>query len=204
MNYTKAKQIMNENFIGYEELSLFTDKLNLYIDSKSIGTITNIPFDEDYLRSVSKTHLLILFTPLDKHKEFITLNKYRNFFGINPDKNEPCFYNQDWYINEPFANFSLKKEQWFCIRKELKPESRGKIYGEIDNLPLALICAYTFFAAYHIKSEYLWKNDFVWCKDTDSNGDRIYVGRYFDPASIAKNGFSVHRYLSINLNYGSI
>ena len=31
---------------------------------------------------------------------------------------------------------------------------------------------------------------------------RIYVGRYFDPLGISKNGFSVHRQLRIRNNYG--
>lgn len=204
MNYSVAKQIMGNNFIGYEELSDFSDKLNLLIENKDNEEISNIPFSRKYLKSVSKTHILILFIPLNKQSEFVTLNSLRSYFGINPDKNEPCFYNQDWYLKESFANFSLKKEQWFCIRKELIPETRGKIFAEINNLPLALICAYTFFASYVIKNEYLWKNDFVWCKDSDSNGDRIYVGRYYDPNGIAKNGFSIHRHLTINNNYGSI
>ena len=45
---------------------------------------------------------------------------------------------------------------------------------------------------------------FIWCNDVDANGDRIYVGRYFDPLGISKNGFSVHRQLRIKNNYGCI
>ncbi len=204
MIYNKAKAIMKENFIGHEELFTIAEELNLSIDHSPNDSILNIPYSEDYLLEVSKTHLLILFIPSHKNKEFITINSLRLLFGINPDTKEPCFYNQDWYVNEPFANYSLREQKWFCIRKEVITESRGKIVQNDDRLPLALICAYSFFVTYLIKKQYLWKNDFVWCKDLDSNGDRIYVGRYFDPAFKAKNGFSVHRHLSVNLNYGSI
>ncbi len=204
MNYNTAKDIMNENFIGYEELLTIAEKLNLSIEQSPNEAILNIPYEEDYLREISKTHLLILFIPIQKNKEFITLNSLRALFGIDPDIKEPCFYNQDWYVNEPFANFSLREQKWFCIRKEVLTESRGKIIQNDNRLPHALICAYSFFVTYFIKSQYLWKNDFVWCKDLDSNGDRIYVGRYFDPSGKAKNGFSIHRHLSISMNYGSI
>ena len=204
MDYNTAKQIMNENFIGYEELLAISEKLNISISKDWIDSKSKIPFEEKYLRSVSKSHLLILFIPYNKNNEFITLIKLRNFFGLDPEIKQPCFYNQDWYINEPFAKFCFKQEQWFCIRKEVLTESRGKVVKEDKNLPHALICAYTFFAAYFITNKYLWKNDYIWCKDLDSNGDRIYVGRYLDPNAKAKNGFSIHRHLSISRIYGSI
>jgi len=50
----------------------------------------------------------------------------------------------------------------------------------------------------------IWPNEYVWCQDKDLNGDQIYVGRYYDKNGVTKNGFSIHRHLSINSNYGSI
>jgi hypothetical protein len=204
MLYNIAKEIMKKNFIGYEELSNIAEKLNLSIDNKIKEAILNIPYDEKYLKSVSETHLLILYIPKYKNNKFITLNSLRSNFGINPELKEPCFYNQDWYINEPFANFYFKKTQWFCIRKEVLFDSRGKTANDNLNLPHALVCAYTFFIHYFISNSYLWENDYIWCKDLDTNGDRIYVGRYFDPSGISKNGFSIHRHLSISNMYGSL
>lgn len=199
-----AKRIMGKNFIGFEELLLVSENLNISFDIKKIDPKLPIPFEPEYLSKVSDTHVLIMFIPFDKNDKFITLNSFRDFYGINPDIKEPCFYNQDWYINEHFANEPLKIQHWFCIRKEVLSDSRGKTVKDSVSLPLALICVYTFFATYFCNDEYLWKNDFVWCKDLDSNGDRIYVGRYFDKSNKAKNGFSIHRHLSINNQYGSI
>lgn len=70
--------------------------------------------------------------------------------------------------------------------------------------PPAILLTYFFFANYLINKQISFKNDFVWTCDVDSNNDQIYVGRYYDPKGIAKNGFSVHRYLSVNYNYASI
>ena len=49
----------------------------------------------------------------------------------------------------------------------------------------------------------LWRHDFIWCDDSDHNGDRIYTGRYIDPNGINKNGFNIHRHLSIRPCYGA-
>jgi hypothetical protein len=204
MLYNIAKEIMKKNFVGFEELSNVAEKLDLLIVNKMKQSILNIPYDEKYLKSVSETHLLILFIPKHRNKKFITLNSLRSKLGINPEINEPCFYNQDWYVNEPFANFAFKKAQWFCIRKEVIFDSRGKSVNDNLNLPHSLICCYTFFVYFFVSNNYLWENDYIWCKDLDSNGDRIYVGRYIDPSRISKNGFSIHRHLSIRNIYGSI
>lgn len=204
MRYDTAKEIMNENFIGYEELGTISDKLNLLIDTNFTTSSVNIPFEESYLRSISNTHFLILFIPKDKNNQLITLNGLRSLFGFNPEVSEPCFYNQDWYLNESFANNSFNAEHWFCIRKEILIETRGQIIYDDSDLPLALVCTYAFFAVYFLTKKYLWENDYVWCKDLDENGDRIYVGRYFDPKGISKNGFSIHRHLSINKMFGSL
>lgn len=204
MLYNVAKEIMKKNFIGFEELSNIAEKLNLLIDNKIKGSVLNIPYEEEYLKSVSETHLLILYIPKHKNNKFITLNTLRSNFGINPEINEPCFYNQDWYVNEPFSNFSFKKVEWFCLRKDVLFDSRGKTVNDNLNIPHALLCTYTFFVYFFISNSYLWEYDYVWCRDLDSNGDRIYVGRYSDPSGISKNGFSIHRHLTISNIYGSI
>ena len=52
--------------------------------------------------------------------------------------------------------------------------------------------------------EILWPNDYIWCSDTDSHNDQIYVGKIIDNDNLSKTDFSVHRHLSVKLNYGSI
>jgi hypothetical protein len=94
------------------------------------------------------------------------------------------------------------------IKKEVFDSSRAVMPGDLTqqglNFPPAILCGYTFFAYYYSCNEYLWWHDFVWCCDTDHNGDRIYVGKYHDIDGVNKNGFSIHRHLALRPCYGSI
>ena len=70
------------------------------------------------------------------------------------------------------------------------------------------ICNYwdsTFFAYFLLNDgKILWKDDFVWCQDKDSNNDQIYTGRYLDANGKNKNGFNIHRHLKIRKLFGVI
>ncbi|MBS1736250.1 MAG: hypothetical protein JSS98_06520 [Bacteroidetes bacterium] len=207
VSQSRAKEIMGSNFIGVEELASIASKINLSAKALKEDLIPNISYSEGELQQYKATHILILAVPFTANGAILTLMELRKFFGLNPDEKEPCFYNQDWYVKEDFIKKGFENYHWVLIRKELIDESRAKEVNTetgLNSLPSALICAYTFFAYYYHSNEYLWKNDFVWCSDTDANGDRIYVGRYLDPAGIAKNGFSIHRHLRLRNNYGCI
>lgn len=209
MQSALIKEIFGDFFFGPEELEQIADKIGIVAPLSRGLPIPPIPFPLDYLQSVAETHLLVLFIPYKPEGEKISLVSMRSFFGYDPAVAEPCFYNQDWYLKEAFANENNIPLEWKLIRSTVKNDTRGKRPEELlvtgDALfPEALALAYTFFAAYHLRSMTLWENDFVWCRETDSNGDRIYVGRYNDPAGIAKNGFSIHRHLRISDMYGSL
>ena len=198
----EAKEIMGPNFMGPQELKLIADKMPIKISS----AIPLIPFGFEELKTKQDDYLLILGTSQMQNGELLTLKSLRNYFGINPELSEPCFYNQDWYLNENFFKNPLETK-WYLIRKSVLQETRGKNLDEmkiITTFPTAILCAYSFFAHWFFSKEYLWENDFVWCKDIDVNGDRIYVARYIDRAGICKNGFSIHRHLRIRENYGCI
>ena len=98
--------------------------------------------------------------------------------------------------------------QWYLIKKDVFEESRAVMPGDLTerglNFPPAILCGYTFFAYYYARNQYLWWHDFVWCCDTDHNGDRIYVGKYHDVDGVNKNGFSIHRHLALRPCYGSV
>lgn len=163
-----------------------------------------VPFSEDILRHHEATHLLI-FTP---HIGKLTLVGMRELFGTDPKKSEPCMYNQDWYLKEAFAN-TPPDGKWHLVKKEVLEEARAKdpdgIEGSFsgEQFPSAITAAFTFFVWYVLKQEALWKHDFLWCSDRDHNGDRIYVGRYEDPDGVNKNGFNIHRHLSIRPIYSA-
>lgn len=198
----EAKQIMGKNFIGPDELSQIEDKMGIIIPSG----ISEIPISSQELYEKREKYILILGASQMKTGEALTLKSMRSHFGIDPDSFEPCFYNQDWYLNESFMEIPLESN-WFLIKKTIDEETRGTNPEEISahySFPSAILCAYSFFAYWFLTLQCLWKHDFVWCSNKDSNGDRIYVARYFDPNGVSKNGFSIHRHLKIRRNYGCV
>lgn len=210
-NLEEIKKIMGKNFVGPEELkkiSCYFKTANLIKNDKKIP---KIPFNLGFLKKVSKEYILILGAPQSAEGNKITLNHLRSIFGLDPNKLEPCFYNQDWYVKEKFADDTTLKFKWYLIKKSIDKDTRGKspenILKTLKNdeiFPSAILTTFTFFAYYLLNNEILWKHDFLWCSDKDKNGDRIYTGRYIDPNKINKNGFNIHRRLSIRPCYGLV
>jgi hypothetical protein len=165
----------------------------------------------DFLARHSKTHLL-LYAPC-QHADGapITLNSLRSCFGVDPAVSEPCFYNQDWYLKEDFAARQPLAPGWHLLQVCAMEEARARTPQDIESaLPpnatfsLAVNYAFAFFAFWlRTGGKRLWEHDFIWCADRDHNGDRIYVGRYEDPAGINKNGFNIHRHLALRAFYSA-
>lgn len=209
----KARQIFQKNFIGLEELIKVSDKLGIFIPESIKRNTPSILHSEDFLFAHKDEYLLFLGIPYYKDGTPLTIVKMREHLGSNPNISEPCFYNQDWYLNEEFANSCKVELKWYLMRKVMSEETRGispDMIVKSNNttgqfLPTALVSAYCFFAWYLLNSgNKLWQNDYLWCSDLDHNKDRIYVGRYIDKELVNKNGFSIHRFLSINDSYGII
>lgn len=203
---------MGNNFIGPNEILRIQKELGVLIPENIWDIVPDIPYSEEMLSKYHDEYILILGIPYYKDGSSLTLVKMREHFGCDPYKYEPCFYNQDWYLNETFVNSTNISLKWYLIRKEVDDSTRGK-FPEIineenqcsDSLPKALLLTFVFFAYYlHSGGNILWNNDYVWCSDRDINNDQIYVGRYSDPNKINKNGFSIHRFLSITRLYGQI
>ena len=205
----KAKSIFGKNFIGLEELELISEQLGICILKECKNYIPTILHSEEYLRTLKDEYILFLGMPYYKDKSSLNIIKMRDHLGIDPNLKEPCFYNQDWYLNEPFASECRISFKWYLIKKNIIESTRGcdietqKIITK-EELPSALICTFVFFAYYFFQLQYLWKDYFIWCADEDINGDRIYVARYFDNNMINKNGFNIHRHLKIKNNYGCL
>lgn len=199
---SKIQGLFGKNFIGPDELQPLLKKLNLL----SSFTIPPIEYSPEILKKYSEDYLLILGLS-EVQNQSLTITLFREIFGTDPAVSEPCFYNQDWYLQEEFTHTSLKNK-WYLLKKEVLEESRAcqpeTLLSQNIHFPSAILCTYTFFAYYFRYKEYLWYHDFVWCSDTDHNGDRIYVGKYHDIDGINKNGFSIHRHLALRDCYGSV
>ena len=201
MDIERAREIMGDGFIGPEELSGL-EKMDLIIPAG----IPDILISEENLKTKADDYMLILGLSSFMNGEEVSIRNMLNRFGNNPDGFEPCFYNQDWYLREPFIDETIK-EEWFLIRKDIYEESRAvdpKDLVKEYSFPPAVRCCYAFFVSWLAKEIKLWYHDFVWCSDTDHNGDRIYVGKYHDVDGVNKNGFSVHRYLGLRDCYGCV
>ena len=204
MEIEGAKSLFKENYIGETELQPFFKILgydNITIDVKPIQ------YNDAVLQEAANNGYILIYGVGSINDKNITLRYLRNIFGVNPDVSEPCLYNQDWYLKEDFMERHLC-DQWYLIKKDVFEESRAVMPGDLTqrglNFPPAILCGYTFFVYYFARNEYLWWHDFVWCCDTDHNGDRIYVGKYHDIDGVNKNGFSIHRHLALRPCYGSV
>lgn len=196
----KAKQIMGENFIGPNDL------LNQSVLDFLVDDVPKIPFELSELEMKSEDYMLILGVKRFKDGESITIRKLIKIFGKDPDKCEPCFYNQDWYDKETFIDVEMNNE-WLFIRKNIFEDSRSVMPEQLMKkyiFPMAVDCCYAFFVSWICKDIILWNHDFVWCRDIDHNGDRIYVGKYHDVDGVNKNGFSIHRHLALRDCYGCV
>ncbi|MFA7288392.1 MAG: hypothetical protein WC055_05885 [Melioribacteraceae bacterium] len=199
----EARHIMGKNFIGPDELSLISDQMGIIIPN----SYPDITFTLRELEEKKNDYLLILGVSQILGGGKLTLKSLRDYFGINSNINEPCFYNQDWYLNEVFINKSLKT-QWYLVKKTLYENSRGMNPSDLKSkyfLPSAILCAFSFFCYwFHTGGDILWPYDFIWCEDFDHNGDQIYVGKYNDVLGVNKSGFSIHRHLTLREFYGCI
>lgn len=204
MEREQVKRLFGLNFIGKDELKPFLKALGfgeVEIQEKAVV------YSDSDLQKAAKEGYILIYGVGQINGQNITLRFLRDRFGVNPDVSEPCLYNQDWYLKEDFMDVTLEAK-WYLIKKEVFEESRAVMPGELSqqgmNFPPAILCGYTFFAYYMSRGEYLWWHDFVWCCDTDHNGDRIYVGKYHDVDGVNKNGFSIHRHLALRPCYGSV
>ena len=204
MEREAVKKLFGKNFLGKEDLRPFFKALGL---GEVVIQEKPIEFSDAELQNAAKDGYILIHGIEHINEQVINIRFLRNRFGINPDISEPCFYNQDWYLKEGLIDTFLNS-QWFLIKNEVVDASRAVLPENLIqrgmNFPPAILCAYTFFAYYFAYNEYLWWHDFVWCCDTDHNGDRIYVGKYHDVDGVNKNGFSIHRHLALRPCYGSV
>lgn len=205
----ELKQKFGNNFLGIEDVAVLHIEMGLQKPSTPINTVSLSISKEKLQQLNADDYVLVFVHPVYKDGAALNLLKLREHFGMNPEENEPCFYNQDWYIKEKFVNECTVESKWYLIRKNIFETSRSvepSAFAITNNisLPSALLCAYTFFLYYFKNKQLLWQNDFVWCSDEDAQLDKVYVGRYTDPLGLSKNGFSIHRHLKIKPWYGVV
>lgn len=205
-NVERAKKLFGDNFLGPDEVCCMMEKFE---EGFSFNEVPQITYSWEVLEKCAKEgYILVMGVPeIYPQNKKLTIRTLRDRFGYYPDVAEPCFYNQDWYLAETFIDETLPLG-WYLIKKDVFEDTRAEqpldILSKGIKFPSAILCTYTFFVYYFSKNECLWWHDFVWCSDTDHNGDRIYVGKYHDIDGVNKNGFSIHRHLALRPCYGSV
>jgi hypothetical protein len=200
-----AEILFGHHFIGTRQLEAVSSHLPV-----RAAAAEPLPWSDALLETHAATHILLRCPGRFADGTPITINSLRQRYGMDPSASEPCFYNQDWYIKDPFASLPLV-ESWRLIRIAVLEEARAQLPDRIEAslapreaFPAAVTCAFAFFAYwFHSRGEVLWRNDFIWCQDRDHQGDRIYVGRYEDPAGFSKKGFNIHRHLALRPVYSA-
>ncbi|MBK8946937.1 MAG: hypothetical protein IPM32_16935 [Ignavibacteriae bacterium] len=203
----QVKEIMGINFIGPKELKIIEKRMGIYLPQIILNEPPELKYNIELLERKKEDYILILGVPFYKDKTPLTLIKMREHFGWDPNHSEPCFYNQDWYLNEAFSVEKSFNLEWYLVKKEVFVDQRGKSISEINSsifLPSAVLCSYVFFCYYLVYSQTLWTHDFIWCSDKDINNDSVYVGRYSKLNNENKAGFEIHRHLSIKNTYSAI
>jgi len=102
-------------------------------------------------------------------------------------------YPQTWYYEEPFASVPLLPGE-YEVPVELDPWTRGEVPADTHTEPSAVLLA----AAWVQADGGLWHDDYVWTCDTDSEGQRVYVGRS------RPQGLQIHRHLEITSRWGRL
>lgn len=193
--------MMVSKFVGPDEIESI-DKLRF----ASLESVPMIPYTKEILEEKRENYYLILGINSFSDGTPVTIRNMQKIFGKDPEVSEPCFYNQDWYEKEDFIDNKMKYG-WYLIRSNIFEDSRAIQPDELNKrytFPDAITCTYSFFIIWLTKGVKLWYHDFIWCSDTDHNGDRIYVGKYHDIDGVNKNGFSIHRHLALRPCYGCI
>lgn len=163
----RAREIMGSNFHGPDQVA---EHFRVRFTEDELGRLAEVPFSEDVLESCKDTHILVAGYPLS----ILEVKK----------RAKPHFWNQDWYIGEPFAKKTKPELRWYLVRKTAVPNSFSKTWAEQQELletsfvPQACVMVYSIVLHFLATGERLFERTYVRCQDVDSGGYRVDVGRF--------------------------
>lgn len=99
------------------------------------------------------------------------------------------FYPQTWYLAEPFLDTPAEMIRQTPIG--FYRRSALLVAGEVARLPLAVELA-----EYYLREpgDRIWRQ-YLWCRDTDREGHRVYLG-------VNGAGLEIHRHLHLTGRWG--
>lgn len=177
-----AQKIMVQNFLGPKEVA---KHFGIRLNEEEMTKVAKIPFRDKTLQECKDTHILFLGVNHDKTGKPLTINRFREMF---PENGQPKFYSYQgsWYDKEEFANKETPDLRWYLISKSILEKSRSKTYKQQEKLlkeseerERAIVYIYGMLLMFKATGERLFKNDWVWCKDVSSGGERVSVGSFY-------------------------
>ncbi len=142
-NYEKAKEIMEENFFGYEEiLKAWGPEVADTIKDKdgsprpawkeAVKDTPPILYSEAELKDANKNgEMLILRVATDKSGKPLTMKRLNEIGQPRLTSDEgKLLYKVDWFKDEDFYKNKSLTSEWALVKKDFVPGSTGKDYIE--------------------------------------------------------------------------
>ncbi|MCH8741699.1 hypothetical protein IH779_02265 [Patescibacteria group bacterium] len=174
-----SREIMGNNFLGVEEV---VEHFGISLVQEELAKIAEVPFFEATLQECKDSHVLFLGVPVNRVGNPLTVNYFRDMFPAD----SPRFwaYQDSRYDRERFATEETCELRWYLLRKSILDESRPLDYKEQNYLlqeneyrERAIVYIFCELLMFRARSELLFKDDWVWCTDVDSDGSQVRVGR---------------------------
>lgn len=172
----RAREIMGKNYFGIEEAQ---KHFGVTFSKRQLAYLAEIPFTEKTLRECKDTHILVAYAPTP-----IVAVRAKTA-GVKLPPKRRMFYPQDWYDNNAVGNDAGAVE-WHLVRKTSVSDSTSKTWQQqqelldhkIDETPEANVVVYTIIGHFLATGERLFEKVYVRTRTLDSDGDRVYVGRF--------------------------
>lgn len=186
-----ARKIMGKNFFGIEEAIRY---FGIKPTNEQLLALVRVPFNEDELREVKETHLLIALFPLsilDIRKKIDS-----KLFHQRPCHNEEIFAKDcgvvSWQLVRKTPIDKLVPKQW---------EKQKAFLGENNEVPSAQLLVYAIIGYYFLTGERLFEQTYVITSSFDSGGYRVAIIFGFRGLYISHHWNTNH---GINLGISSV
>lgn len=163
-----AREIMGRNMFGVEEAIRF---FGVNSSKQQLAYLAEVPWNEEVLRSVKDTHLLVAVFPM-------------SILDIRGHVDKSLFYIQDWYNKQSFAK-DKGEVGWQLVRKEPIANSTTKTWneqqvllGKDEETPSAQIMVYSIIGHFLATGEKLFEKVYIRTSSLGSDGDRVCVGGF--------------------------
>lgn len=199
LHHKSVRAIMSKNFFGVDEWLFF---YGVNFSKKQLREVAKFPWSEDILnapcpfhkgKSIKETHFAFLGLDTFKGKP-LNILKWQELHPATSWPKFDSYASESWYNKEKFSNESICSFRWYLMPLEIPPDFTDKTYQEqVAMLPVnyevpSVVEEVTKIILYYRKNNVcLSPTRSSRCRDTASDGSRIYVNCF---ASVALSIYS--------------